>query len=100
LQLGKQLASMIGAADTLAMYEIHLPRDEGQQLLQAILHEGQRLDRCIRNLLEMTRPGHGTLKLHCDWVDATENRLRRFFLKTEPGVGYRFLEGADGGSSA
>lgn len=97
---------MIGAADTLAMYEIHLPRDEGQQLLQAILHEGQRLDRCIRNLLEMTRLGHGTLKLHRDWVDATEmvvaasDRLRRFFLKTEPGVGYRFLEGADGGSSA
>jgi two-component system sensor histidine kinase KdpD len=83
--LRSPLASMIGAADTLAMYETQLPRDERQQLLQAILHEGQRLDRYIQNLLDMTRLGHGTLKLHRDWVDATEvvvaatDRLRRFF---------------------
>lgn len=83
--LRSPLASMIGAADTLAMYETQLPRDERQQLLQAILHEGQRLDRYIQNLLDMTRLGHGTLKLRRDWVDATEvvvaatDRLHRFF---------------------
>jgi len=83
--LRSPLASMIGAADTLAMYEAQLPQDERRQLLQAILHEGQRLDRYIQNLLDMTRLGHGTLKLHRDWVDATEvvvaatDRLRRFF---------------------
>ncbi|WEN14900.1 ATP-binding protein [Rhodanobacter sp. AS-Z3] len=83
--LRSPLASMIGAADTLAMYQAQLPHDEQQQLLQAILHEGQRLDRYIQNLLDMTRLGHGTLKLHRDWVDATEvvvaatDRLRRFF---------------------
>ncbi|OOG61071.1 histidine kinase [Rhodanobacter sp. B05] len=83
--LRSPLASMIGAADTLAMYEAQLPRDERQELLQAILHEGQRLDRYIQNLLDMTRLGHGALKLHRDWVDATEvvvaatDRLRRFF---------------------
>jgi len=85
--LRSPLASMIGAADTLATYETQLPRDERQELLQAILHEGQRLDRYIQNLLDMTRLGHGTLKLHRDWVDATEvvvaatDRLRRFFPK-------------------
>ncbi|MEO6798547.1 MAG: ATP-binding protein [Rhodanobacter sp.] len=83
--LRSPLASMIGAADTLAVYEMQLPRDERQELLQAILHEGQRLDRYIQNLLDMTRLGHGTLQLHRDWVDATEvvvaatDRLRRFF---------------------
>jgi two-component system sensor histidine kinase KdpD len=83
--LRSPLAAMIGAADTLSMYEEQLPRDERRELLQAILHEGQRLDRYIQNLLDMTRLGHGTLKLHRDWVDATEvviaatDRLRRFF---------------------
>ncbi|MEO8810521.1 MAG: ATP-binding protein [Rhodanobacter sp.] len=83
--LRSPLASMIGAADTLAMYETQLPREERQELLLAIVHEGQRLDRYIQNLLDMTRLGHGTLKLHRDWVDVTEvmvaatDRLRRFF---------------------
>ncbi|HWU75975.1 MAG TPA: ATP-binding protein [Rhodanobacter sp.] len=83
--LRSPLASMIGAADTLAMYETQLPQGERRELLQAILHEGQRLDRYIQNLLDMTRLGHGTLKLHRDWVDATEvviaatDRLRRCF---------------------
>lgn len=83
--LRSPLASMIGAADTLATYETQLPREERQELLQAILHEGQRLDRYIQNLLDMTRLGHGTLKLHRDWVDTTEvvvaatDRLHRFF---------------------
>ncbi|WP_350015962.1 ATP-binding protein [Rhodanobacter sp. IGA1.0] len=83
--LRSPLACMIGAADTLAMYETQLPRGERQELLQAILHEGQRLDRYIQNLLDMTRLGHGTLKLHRDWVDVTEvvvaatDRLHRLF---------------------
>ena len=83
--LRSPLASMIGAADTLAMYETQLPRAERQELLQAILHEGQRLDRYIQNLLDMTRLGRGTLKLHRDWVDVTEvvvaatDRVRRCF---------------------
>jgi two-component system sensor histidine kinase KdpD len=83
--LRSPLASMIGAADTLAMYETQLPRGERQELLQSIVHEGQRLDRYIQNLLDMTRLGHGALRLHRDWVDATEvvvaatDRLRRFF---------------------
>jgi two-component system sensor histidine kinase KdpD len=83
--LRSPLASMIGAAGTLASYEEQLPRSERQELMQAILEEGQRLDRYIQNLLDMTRLGHGTLKLHRDWVDAGEivvaavERLRRLF---------------------
>ncbi len=72
-------------ADTLASYEERLPREERRELLEAILGEGQRLDRYIQNLLDMTRLGHGTLKLNRDWTDAAEivvaavARLRKLF---------------------
>ncbi|MEI7037698.1 sensor histidine kinase [Fulvimonas yonginensis] len=81
--LRSPLAAMIGAAGTLASYEDQLPREERRELMQAILEEGQRLDRYIQNLLDMTRLGHGTLHLHRDWIDAGEivvaavERLRR-----------------------
>lgn len=83
--LRSPLASMIGAAGTLSSYGEQLPREERHQLLEAILGEGQRLDRYIQNLLDMTRLGHGTLKLNRDWVDAAEivaaavTRLRKLF---------------------
>ena len=83
--LRSPLAAMIGAAGTLVSYEEKLPRDERQQLLEAILGEGQRLDRYIQNLLDMTRLGHGALKLHRDWIDcadivaASTGRLRKQF---------------------
>ncbi|MDI3263271.1 MAG: sensor histidine kinase KdpD [Fulvimonas sp.] len=83
--LRSPLASMIGAAGTLASYGGQLPAEERAQLLEAILGEGQRLDRYIQNLLDMTRLGHGTLKLNRDWVDVAEiaaaavARLRRLF---------------------
>jgi two-component system sensor histidine kinase KdpD len=82
--LRSPLAAMIGSAGTLASYEQQLSREERQQLIQSILDEGQRLDRYIQNLLDMTRLGHGTLKLKRDWVDANEvvlaavNRVRKF----------------------
>ena len=83
--LRSPLASMIGAAGTLVSYEDKLPADERRELLQAILGEGQRLDRYIQNLLDMTRLGHGKLKLNRDWTDSTEivaaavSRLRKLF---------------------
>ena len=83
--LRSPLASMIGSAGTLISYEKQLPDSERQELLQAILGEGQRLDRYIQNLLDMTRLGHGTLKLNRDWVDAGEivaaavSRMRKLF---------------------
>jgi two-component system sensor histidine kinase KdpD len=83
--LRSPLASMVGAAGTLASYGDQLPPHERRDLLEAILGEGQRLDRYIQNLLDMTRLGHGTLKLNRDWVDAGEivlaavGRLRKLF---------------------
>lgn len=83
--LRSPLASMIGSAGTLLSYDTQLPDNERIELLQAILGEGQRLDRYIQNLLDMTRLGHGTLKLNRDWVDAAEivvaavGRLRKLF---------------------
>lgn len=83
--LRSPLASMIGAAGTLVSYEAKLPPEERRELLEAILGEGQRLDRYIQNLLDMTRLGHGTLKLNRDWTDAAEivaasvTRLRKLF---------------------
>jgi len=83
--LRSPLASMIGAAGTLISYEARLPPEERTELLQSILGEGQRLDRYIQNLLDMTRLGHGTLKLSRDWTDSSEiiaaaiTRLRKLF---------------------
>lgn len=83
--LRSPLASMIGSAGTLLSYDAQLPDNERLELLQAILGEGQRLDRYIQNLLDMTRLGHGTLKLNRDWVDAGEivvaavGRMRKLF---------------------
>jgi two-component system sensor histidine kinase KdpD len=83
--LRSPLAAMIGAAGTLASYDGQLAPDERKELMQSILDEGQRLDRYIQNLLDMTRLGHGTLKLQRDWVDAAElalaavARLHRYY---------------------
>ncbi|EIL93209.1 sensor histidine kinase [Rhodanobacter spathiphylli] len=83
--LRSPLASMIGAAGTLISYEQKLPAEDRRALLDAILAEGQRLDSYIQNLLDMTRLGHGTLKLNRDWTDSAEivaaavTRLRKLF---------------------
>lgn len=83
--LRSPLASMIGAASTLANYESKLPGTERRELISSILQEGQRLDRYIQNLLDMARLGHGTLALRRDWVDANEivlaavGRLRQYY---------------------
>ena len=83
--LRSPLASMIGAAGTLVSYRDRLPDHEQSDLLQSILDEGQRLDRYIQNLLDMTRLGHGTLKLDRDWTDSDDivaaavGRLRKSF---------------------
>ncbi|HEY4147242.1 sensor histidine kinase KdpD [Pinirhizobacter sp.] len=70
--LRSPLASMIGSAGTLLGYEGRLPAHERKELLEGILGEGQRLDRYIQNLLDMTRLGHGTLKLTRDWIDGAD----------------------------
>lgn len=74
------LASMIGAASSLRSLGDALSADDRHELLDSVISEGERLNRYIQNLLDMTRLGHGTLKLERDWIgidDILNSALRR-----------------------
>jgi len=74
------LASMIGAASSLRSLDDALSADDRRELLDSVVSEGERLNRYIQNLLDMTRLGHGTLKLERDWIgidDILNSALRR-----------------------
>ncbi|MCS2609245.1 sensor histidine kinase [Halomonas dongshanensis] len=62
------LASIMGAASSLIELRAQLSDADQRELLDGILTESERLNRYIQNLLDMTRLGHGTLKLERDWV--------------------------------
>jgi two-component system sensor histidine kinase KdpD len=66
------LVSIIGSATSLASAEAALSREDRAQLLQTILEEGERLNRFVQNLLDMTRLGYGALQPNRDWVDLRE----------------------------
>jgi len=71
---------MIGSASTLKSMFNKLSDEDRESLLDSVLGEGERLDRYIRNLLDMTRLGHGTLKIEGDWIALTDilsSALRR-----------------------
>ncbi len=82
--LRSPLAAMIGSADTLASYADHLDAGDRHALLDTIRVEGERLDRYIQNLLDMTRLGHQGLKIQRDWIGVDElvgsalRRLQRY----------------------
>jgi two-component system sensor histidine kinase KdpD len=83
--LRSPLASVIGAASSLSAYGDTMPEADRRELLDSIRSEGERLDRYIQNLLDMTRLGSGPMKLERDWVGVEEvltaalGRLRRQF---------------------
>jgi two-component system sensor histidine kinase KdpD len=54
------LVTIIGAAGHLA--DTDLPAEARRDLAENIREEGERLDRYVQNLLDMTRLGHGALK--------------------------------------
>ena len=66
------LASIIGAASSLQGYGEAMPVEDRRSLFDNIRSEGERLDRHIQNLLDMTRLGQGGLTLHRDWIGADE----------------------------
>ncbi len=70
--LRSPLSSMIGAADSLASYGKDMSMEDRQSLLETISLEGQRLDRYIQNLLDMTRLGQQGLTLTRDWIGIDE----------------------------
>jgi two-component system, OmpR family, sensor histidine kinase KdpD len=63
------LASIIGSTTSLMEYGDSISDVNRLELLATVVEEAKRLDRHIQNLLDMTRLGHGKLKLHRDWVD-------------------------------
>ena len=82
--LRSPLAAMIGSADSLASYGAAMDTADRRALLDTILVEGERLDRYIQNLLDMTRLGHEGLKINRDWIGVDEligsaaRRLQRY----------------------
>lgn len=66
------LAAIIGAADSLDSYGGTMGAEDRHALLDTIRGEGERLDRYIQNLLDMTRLGHGGLVLNRDWIGVDE----------------------------
>lgn len=92
------LAAIIGAADSLDSYGERMGSEDRHALLDTVRSEGERLDRYIQNLLDMTRLGHGELVLERDWIGVDEligsaiGRLHRyhpgtaFSVHVEPGL--------------
>ncbi|ENW03097.1 sensor histidine kinase [Acinetobacter beijerinckii] len=82
--LRSPLAAMIGSADTLKYYGDQMPETDRHELLDTIHIEGERLDRYIQNLLDMTRLGHQGLTLSRAWIGVDEligsatERLKRY----------------------
>ena len=70
--LRSPLSSMIGSASSLASYSEAMSAEDRKSLLETIQLEGERLDRYIQNLLDMTRLGHGGLTLNRDWIGVDE----------------------------
>ena len=83
--LKSPLAAMMGAAESLQVLDKQLTQVDREELVDTILQESRRLDSYIQNLLDMTRLGHGTLKIERDWVSIDDIvgsalvRLRRYF---------------------
>jgi Osmosensitive K+ channel histidine kinase len=76
------LTAMRGSIDSLLALGEAIPVEDRRELLEGTRNEAERLDRYIQNLLDMTRLGHGGLKLARDWVAPADivgsalNRLR------------------------
>jgi len=62
------LTAMRGSIDSLLALGEKIPLADRRELLEGTRDEAERLDRYIQNLLDMTRLGHGGLKLARDWV--------------------------------
>jgi two-component system sensor histidine kinase KdpD len=104
--LRSPLAAVIGAAGSLSAYGDAMSEADRAALVDSIRSEGERLDRYIQNLLDMTRLGSGPMKLQRDWVgldeilDSAAGRLRKLFPETavetdlEPGLPPLFVHAA------
>lgn len=70
--LRSPLSTIIGSAESLNLYADRMSGEDKAQLARDILQEGQRLDRYIQNLLDMTRLEHGAPVLEREWTGVDE----------------------------
>lgn len=86
--LRSPLSTIIGSAESLSVYRDQLSSDDQLALARDIHSEGQRLDRYIQNLLDMTKVGHGALAITREWIGLDEifgamlARLRKLYPTT------------------
>ncbi|MGH9867680.1 MAG: DUF4118 domain-containing protein [Candidatus Polarisedimenticolia bacterium] len=66
------LAAVTGAATSLLQEEPHLSPRDRRELLETIREEADRLNRIVRNLLEITRLESGTLAIRKEWYPLEE----------------------------
>jgi len=66
------LVSIIGAATSLAEADAALGESGRKAMAETIRDEGERLNRYVQNLLDMTRLGYGALKVKREPVDLRE----------------------------
>jgi len=66
------LAVITGAAGTLLENSATVPEATRRELMQTILDESERLNRLIRNLLDMTRLESGAVELKKEWLPLEE----------------------------
>jgi two-component system sensor histidine kinase KdpD len=66
------LASILGAVGSLRAYGPSLDEDERRGLVDTIQEEGERLNRFIANLLDMTRLEAGAAQVRLDLVDLSD----------------------------
>jgi two-component system sensor histidine kinase KdpD len=104
--LGSPLAATVAAAAKLATFDATMTEATRRELVDVVHREGERLDRYVHNLLDMTRLGAGPIKLRRQWVGLTEildsalAGLRKLFphlaanVDLDPGLPPLFVHGA------
>jgi two-component system sensor histidine kinase KdpD len=66
------LATIIGSASTLRDSEAALGDARRRALLDTLMHEAERMNRLVGNLLDLTRFSEGHIELRRDWVAIDE----------------------------
>lgn len=66
------LAVITGAASALSDHEVRLNEPQRDELALSIVEEAERLNRLIRNLLDMTRLESGAVRVTKDWMPLEE----------------------------
>ena len=66
------LATIIGSASTLRDSDAALDEPRRRALLDTLLHEAERMNRLVGNLLDLTRLSEGRIELRHDWIAIDE----------------------------